>query len=153
MIRPAIVADLPALSALEAELFGADAWSEHAVAEEIGGPGRRFLVAVDDGGHVTGYAVTRNGGDVVDLMRMGVRPSHQRHGIASRLLAAALEGTDDAARMLLEVSVLNAPAVGFYVARQFSVIDVRPHYYRDGSEALVMCRWLPGANRLAEPGQ
>ena len=49
--------------------------------------------------------------------------------------------------MLLEVSVTNAEALGFYVARQFSVIDVRPHYYRDGSEALVMCRWLPGAAR------
>ena len=48
--------------------------------------------------------------------------------------------------MLLEVSVHN-PAVAFYVSRQFNVIDVRPHYYRDGSEALVMCRWLPAANR------
>lgn len=153
MIRPATVADLPALSALESELFGVDAWSEHAIAEELDGPGRRFLVALDDLGQVTGYAVTRASDDLVDLMRMGVSSSHQRHGIASRLLEAALEGTDHASRMLLEVSVLNAPALGFYVARQFSVIDVRPHYYRDGSEALVMCRWLPGANRLAEPGR
>ena len=62
-----------------------------------------------------------------------------------------LEDTDDASRMLLEVSVSNAEALGFYVARQFSVIDVRPSYYRDGSEALVMCRWLPGAARTGTP--
>ena len=74
-------------------------------------------------------------------------PSARRSGLATRLLDAVLEGTDDASRMLLEVSVSNAEALGFYVARQFSVIDVRPHYYRDGSEALVMCRWLPGAAR------
>ena len=47
----------------------------------------------------------------------------------------------------------NNDAVAFYVARQFSVIDVRPHYYRDGSEALVMCRWLPGAARTTEMGR
>ena len=143
MIRPALLADLPALTALEAELFGVDAWSEKAIREEIEGPGRRFVVADD----LSGYAVTMSAGDIVDLLRIAVRPSARRSGLATRLLDAVLEGTDDASRMLLEVSVSNAEALGFYVARQFSVIDVRPHYYRDGSEALVMCRWLPGAAR------
>lgn len=146
MIRPATAADLPALRELELELFGADAWSEQSLAEELEAPGRRFVVTDD----VSGYAVTTRSGDMVDLLRMGVRPDAQRQGIASALLAALLEGTDDASRMLLEVSVTNAAALGFYVAHQFNVIDVRPHYYRDGSEALVMCRWLPGAVRLVE---
>ena len=106
-------------------------------------PGRRFVVADD----LSGYAVTMTAGDIVDLLRIGVRPEARRSGLASRLLDELLVGTDDASRMLLEVSVTNAAALGFYVARQFSVIDVRPHYYRDGSEALVMCRWLPGAAR------
>ncbi|GAA1926471.1 GNAT family N-acetyltransferase [Nocardioides hwasunensis] len=143
MIRPAQPADLPALVALEQEFFGADAWSEELVRQELDGPGRRFVVADD----LSGYAVTMTGGDIVDLLRIGVRPDARRAGIASRLLDELLVGTDDASRMLLEVSVANTEALGFYVARQFSVIDVRPHYYRDGSEALVMCRWLPGAAR------
>ena len=79
--------------------------------------------------------------------RIAVRPDARRNGLASRLLDELLVDTEDASRMLLEVSVSNSAALGFYVARQFSVIDVRPHYYRDGSEALVMCRWLPGAAR------
>jgi len=91
--------------------------------------------------------VTMTAGDIVDLLRIGVRPEARRSGLASRLLDELLVDTEDASRMLLEVSVSNAAALGFYVARQFSVIDVRPHYYRDGSEALVMCRWLPGAAR------
>lgn len=143
MIRPAVLADLPVLSALEQELFGPDAWSEALIRQEIEGPGRRFVVADD----LSGYGVTMTAGDIVDLLRIGVRPDSRRTGIASRLLEELLVGTDDASRMLLEVSVANAEALGFYVARQFSVIDVRPHYYRDGSEALVMCRWLPGAAR------
>ena len=143
MIRPARLADLSALTSLEAELFGVDAWSEKAVREEIEGPGRRFVVADD----LSGYAVTVSAGDIVDLLRIAVRPSARRSGLATRLLDAVLEDTDHASRMLLEVSVSNSEALGFYVSRHFSVIDVRPHYYRDGSEALVMCRWLPGAAR------
>jgi ribosomal protein S18 acetylase RimI-like enzyme len=143
VIRPAVLADLPALIALERELFGDDAWTEVQVRQEIEGPGRRFVVADD----LSGYAVTMTAGDIVDLLRIGVRPEARRSGLASRLLDELLVDTEDASRMLLEVSVSNADALGFYVARQFSVIDVRPHYYRDGSEALVMCRWLPGAAR------
>ena len=147
MIRPAVLADLPALIALERELFGADAWSEALVRQEIDGPGRRFVVVEDASGVIVGYGVTMTAGDIVDLLRIAVLPDVRRSGLASQLLEELLVDTDDASRMLLEVSVTNAEALGFYVARQFSVIDVRPHYYRDGSEALVMCRWLPGAAR------
>ena len=147
MIRPAALTDLPRLSALEHELFGADAWSEALVRQEIEGPGRRFVVVEDASGVIVGYGVTMTAGDIVDLLRIAVLPDVRRSGLASQLLEELLVDTDDASRMLLEVSVTNAEALGFYVARQFSVIDVRPHYYRDGSEALVMCRWLPGAAR------
>lgn len=140
MIRPATHLDLPVLTALEAEIFGPDAWNERLLREEIEGPGRRFLV-MDD---LSGYVVTMTAGDIVDLLRIAVRPEARRSGVASTLLDAALEDTEGASRMLLEVSVHNEEAVPFYVRHQFSVIDVRPHYYRDGSEALVMCRWLSG---------
>ena len=144
MIRPAVLADLPALTALEQELFGVDAWNESPDPPGDRGPRPPLRGAADD---LSGYAVTMTAGDIVDLLRIGVRPDARRGGLASRLLDELLVDTDDASRMLLEVSVTNAAALGFYVARQFSVIDVRPHYYRDGSEALVMCRWLPGAAR------
>ncbi len=143
MIRPAVLADLPALALLEQELFGADAWNEALIRQEIEGPGRRFVVADD----LSGYAVTMTAGDIVDLLRIAVRPEARRSGVASQLLDELLVDTEDTSRMLLEVSRSNASALAFYVARQFSVIDVRPRYYRDGSEALVMCRWLPGAAR------
>ena len=45
MIRPATPADIPALVALEQELFGADAWSEELIRQEIEGPGRTFVVS------------------------------------------------------------------------------------------------------------
>ena len=115
------------------------------------GPGRRFLVSTAED-RITGYAVTMTAGDIVDLLRIAVRPAARRAGLATSMLDAVLAESQHASRMLLEVSVSNSDALAFYVARQFSVIDVRPHYYRDGSEALVMCRWLPAAARSTDFG-
>ena len=143
MIRPAAATDVPSLLALEADLFGPDAWSEASLRDELDGPGRRAVVLVS-GAEVVAYAVTMRAGDVVDLQRIAVRPDHQRQGLAARLLADALAAAraDGADRMLLEVSAANAAAVAFYDAQGFTRIDVRGRYYRDDSDALVLARPL-----------
>lgn len=139
VLRPATADDLAVVGALEEGLFGADAWSPTQLAEELSGPGRRFLVAEEDG-QVVGYGVTRVAADVVDLERIAVSPDHRRGGVATRLLVElqALGRDDLAHRMLLEVSAANTGAVAFYAARDFVQIDRRSRYYRDGTDALVM---------------
>ena len=141
-IRPATRADVTAVVALEAEVFGADAWDERAVTAELEGPGRRFVVAEDHSGHLCGYAVSMTLGDIVDLQRIAVRPERRRTGLATALLDDLLAHTGAADRMLLEVSERNEAAVAFYTAHGFTRIDVRPRYYRDGSDALVLHRPL-----------
>lgn len=140
MIRPATEEDLPQVAVLEAELFGPDAWDEGALRAEAHGPGRRFVVAVEE--ELTGYAVSRSIGDVVDLQRIAVSPSRQREGIAATLLADLLAHPGDADRMMLEVSSENAAAITFYLRHGFTRLSVRPRYYRDGSDALVLGRAL-----------
>jgi ribosomal-protein-alanine N-acetyltransferase len=145
-VRPAAAEDAPALAALEATLFGADAWSEAAVLDELVGPGRNAVVAVE-GDEPVGYAVTMRAGDVLDLQRIGVAPAYQRRGVARALLDAVLEAaTEEADRMLLEVSAHNAAALAFYDAADFVEIDRRRRYYRDGSDAVVMSRSLRRAS-------
>lgn len=145
MILRAAGEDLSALVRLEAELFGADAWSEASLSADLDTPGRLVLVVTSEVGAVVGYAVTLVVGDVADLLRIGVHPAHQRQGLASDLLdklrgEAANEG---AARMLLEVSAENPAAIEFYRVHQFVTINRRPAYYRDGTDALIMQRVLP----------
>jgi len=124
-------------------LFGGDAWSEAAVLDELEGPGRHAVAAVEDG-DVLGYAVTMRSADLVDLQRIGVRPDRRRGGVARALLEEVLEDAivQGANRMLLEVSAVNAAALGFYAAAGFVEIDRRRRYYRDGSDAVVMRRSL-----------
>lgn len=138
-LRPATADDVPAVHALEVAVFGADAWSEASVLEELTGPRRTAAVAVDP--EVAGYVVTSTAGDVVDLQRVVVHPARRRRGLARTLLGALLGD----ARTLLEVSADNEAALRLYASEGFTEIDRRPAYYRDGSDAVVMERPAGGA--------
>lgn len=140
MIRRGTEADVPGLVALEAELFGVAAWTERLVREEV--ERVSLLLADGEGGTPSGYLVTRTAGDVADLLRIGVRPDHQRRGLGGILLRAALEEAAGAERMMLEVSDRNDAAVALYRGHGFEVVDRRRRYYPDGSDALVMSRDL-----------
>jgi len=132
-IRTATGDDLAGVLALEAELFGADAWSENTVLATLA----RGRVLVAAGEAVLGYVVLADAGDVADLERIGVRRDQQRAGLASALLDAALRdaGHD---RVLLEVRADNEPALAFYARAGFAEIDRRRRYYHDGTDALVL---------------
>ena len=134
-VRSATLDDVDAVTALEAQLFGADAWSTGSVRDELTGDGRQAVVATHDD-VVVGYAVTARAGDVVDLQRIAVHPAHRRQGVA-RLLLRAVSSEEP---MLLEVSDANAAALAFYVEEGFVELDRRTRYYRDGSDAVVMRR-------------
>lgn len=150
MIRRWRTDDLPDLAALDAELFGIDAWDREAWADLLVGPGRRAWVADGPGSRVEGYALCGTVGEVTDLLRIGVHPRVRRQGLASDLLARVLDASreDGADRVLLEVGETNDGAVRFYAQHGFQRIDRRARYYRDGSAALVLSLVLaraPGA--------
>ena len=141
MIRPAVIADCDAITALETTCQGSDAWSAWLVRDGIEGglPTVRYLVA-DVDGLVVGYAVASYAGDIAELQRIGVTPAMRRTGVATALLdevVAEAPGTG-ANRLLLEVRDDNAGALAFYASRGFIEIDRRPRYYRDGTTAVVL---------------
>lgn len=144
MIRDATGADVAQVVAWESSVFGADAWGEAAVRDELTGPGRRFVVAETPSGDLRGYAVSIAAGDLVDLARIAVAPEHRRSHVATDLLAALLADTGAADRMLLEVRADNPAALAFYERSGFERIDVRRRYYADGADAVVMVRKLAG---------
>lgn len=143
ILRSATLDDAPEIAAADRALFAVDAWSLPSVVGQISGHGSFAVVAVSDG-ELLGYAMTMRADEVVDLQRIGVLPSHQRKGIARRLLAAAIDQAraDGGDRMLLEVSSTNHVALAFYAAEGFVEMDRRRRYYRDGSDALVLGRSL-----------
>ena len=144
-LRVATPDDATAVTVLERATFGLDAWSEASVRDELTGPGRRAVVAVD-ADELMGYAVTLAAGDVVDLQRIAVRADRRRQGLARALLDALVDQAvrDGAVRMMLEVSADNDAALAFYANEGFEEISRRRRYYRDGTDAVVMQRrWEP----------
>lgn len=143
MIRPAGVADVDAITGLERDIFGADAWSSAQVEADVTAHLRHVVVAEIDG-MVVGYAVIALAGDVADLLRIAVREVSRRAGVASGLLAEVerLAGEAGAQRMLLEVAASNAGAQGFYRERGYVELSRRRGYYAGGGDALVLSRAL-----------
>lgn len=132
--------------ALEADLFGHGAWSEHSVRQELNAPARTYLLDIepsDDDGIpiVRGYAGFWYDGDDAEIMTIGVGRSFQRRGIAAMLLQSLIESAkrQGAKRMLLEVRVDNVPALGLYERFGFIRMGLRKRYYQpEGIDAYTM---------------
>ncbi len=141
VVRAAGPDDVPAVSRLERDCLGEDAWSEGLVGEGIRGalPTVTYLVA-ESGGRVVGHAVTSAAGDIAELQRIAVDHAHRRTGVASALLGGVVEaaGRTGADRLLLEVREDNRGALTFYARSGFVEIDRRPRYYADGTTAVVL---------------
>ena len=152
LVRAAVPADVDAVSRLEDECLGVDAWSEGLVREGIEGtlPTVVYLVAeVDD--EVAGHAVVSVAGDIAELQRIAVPSAHRRAGVAAALLAGVLGvcGRTEADRLLLEVREDNRAALAFYAGNGFTAIDRRPRYFADGATAVVLRLGIPGTGTMA----
>lgn len=139
VLRPLTEADLDEVAALEIELFGPQAWSRDALAEELEAPGRRYVAALD-GEQVVGYAGILLAEDA-NVMTVGVVGSHRRRGIGTAMLDALLEAArqERSRRVFLEVRADDAGAQALYERAGFRSMGLRRGYYQPGGhDACVM---------------
>ena len=134
--------DIPALSALEPALFADDAWSERTWWAELAARPRRSYVVGERGGAVVGYAGVDCGGEVADVMTIGVAPDAQGQGLGAVLLGwlvAEARGAG-AEHLMLEVRADNTVAQRLYSTAGFSRLALRPKYYQPGDVDAVIMR-------------
>lgn len=139
--------DIPALAALELELFADDAWSEQTWWAELAGRPRRSYVVEERGDHVVGYAGVDLGGEVADVMTIAVAPAAQGQGLGAVLLdwligAARRAG---AGHLMLEVRADNLAAQRLYSRAGFELLTVRHRYYQPGDVDAHIMRLQLGA--------
>jgi [ribosomal protein S18]-alanine N-acetyltransferase len=138
--------DIPALTALEAELFADDAWSEATWWAELAGRPRRSYVVAEHSGTVVGYAGIDAGGEVADVMTIAVGTAAQGHGLGKVLMhwIIAQARRAGAEHLMLEVRADNVAAQRLYSTTGFAVLTVRRRYYQPGDvDALIMRLPLP----------
>ncbi len=142
IIRTARPDDLPALLAIEGDVFGAAAWSEQQFADELErmAETRWYAVAQEDDGGLAGYAGLYLSPPDADVQTVAVSRELQGGGVGRHLLTAAVAHAWDAGctRLFLEVRADNDPALALYRSAGFVRMGRRPRYYPDGTDAITM---------------
>lgn len=153
-LRPLRWWDVPAVHALEVQLFDPDTWSPETFWAELAAPGRWYVLA-ERAGDVVGYAGLAASGAEADVQTVAVAPSAQGTGVGRVLLDAlvAEAARRGAAAVLLEVRADNVAARTLYERTGFERIGVRRRYYQPGDvDAHVMRLRLTGSSERPPAG-
>ena len=138
-------ADLVALAPAHAGVMAAlhhicfsDPWSEKAMAALLTLPGIFGWLATED--RPEGFVLARIAADEAEILTILVLPPYRRHGLAERLLQAAADEARrlGAAKLFLEVAANNAAALGLYTKGGFQRTGLRPRYYGNSTDAVLM---------------
>ena len=139
------VTDAARCAALEEVLFpGDEPWNAGAFRDELRA-GHTYLAARIDG-ELVGYGgvavVGGPPGAEAEIHTIGVDPAHQGRGIGRAVLRGLLAAADALrATVFLEVRTDNEPARALYESEGFTVVGLRPRYYRpSGADAYTMRR-------------
>jgi [ribosomal protein S18]-alanine N-acetyltransferase len=143
VLRAMTSEDLPVVLRLEQELFGAQAWSEQMIREELADPISRWYIVATLEDTIAGYAGLAAFGDEAHVMTIGTDPQLQGRGIGRTMLRALLVEAQrrGAKEVILEVRVDNVPAIAMYESEGFVTVGVRKRYYQpENVDAAVMIR-------------
>ena len=157
--------DIPAVAALDAEIFGPDAWSTEYYWAAVATPGQSFVVIEAPGGDAPGSDDTRRqadpapaswdpgailgfaglgvSGPQADVLTLAAHPAARGRGIGRALLTHLLDAAREAGCEVIHLDVRsdNTAAHGLYTAHGFTELDRRPGYYT-GADAVVMRAFL-----------
>lgn len=130
-------------------------WSRNMLAEELDNACSAFLVALDDAGHVAGYAGLQVILDEGYITNVAVRPECRRQGVAGQLLAVFLNFAkgNHLAFLTLEVRASNYGAIALYGGLGFRSVGRRKNYYEHPREdAIIMTKEFDYGAEAADAG-
>jgi [ribosomal protein S18]-alanine N-acetyltransferase len=126
------------IAELHAGLFEAP-WSLDSVDRLLKHPGSTsFLARLQGPGPAAGFIMGQLAADEAEILSLGVRRDHQRHGVGRRLVEALGRAARkaEARRLFLEVGQNNAAALALYKGLGFAETGRRKGYYqRSGAVA------------------
>ena len=146
--REARPGDVQGLHAAEQSCFG-DPWPARFFASELNAPGRFARVLVDPAGALVAYLFCAWQYLDLHVLKVGVLPALRRRGLGRRLMASAERHVVESGgeSVTLEVRRRNTEARELYLAMGYEEMGVRPGYYPDGEEAIVMTKFRIRADR------
>ena len=144
IIRIAGIEDLPAVQQIENMCFQEERYSTEDLSAILEEDGFETMLAEEDG--AVGSAIVNYRPDLIaaQLVSLAVLPQYRGQGIAHALLREAERRVRarGARRMVLQVEVINVPAMNLYVHHGFVIEGVIGNYYGLGRDAFFMSKAL-----------
>jgi ribosomal-protein-alanine acetyltransferase len=136
-VRRISASDATSVHAILRESPEASVWSVESLRESFS---QGIAWAADAEGRVAGVLIGRVAADEFEILNLAVEKAFRRKGIATQLVATALEHAlaSGVRQTLLEVRASNKEAIAFYSHMRFLQYAVRANYYRDPVEDAVM---------------
>jgi [ribosomal protein S18]-alanine N-acetyltransferase len=140
-MRPA---DLDRILEIERRSFGEDAYDRNLFAEYLGRCGELSLVW-ERADRVEAYLIgCARAGERAELVSIAVDPRARERGVASALIKSLFRRlrARGVVRINLMVKHSNFAAQSLYSRHGFKKVRVAPGYYEDGSDGILMARFL-----------
>ena len=142
MIRPATLADVPALMALEKHAVTAAHWSAEQYQSMFSSTPPRVALITEAEDTLKGFLIARAVGREWEIENLAIAGPARRRGLATELLAEFLNTARcrGATAIFLEVRESNSAARRLYEKWAFIECGFRPAYYRNPEEAAITYR-------------
>ena len=119
-----------------------DPWPGQFFVSELFAPGRFHRLLVNPGGELVAYLFSAWQYLDLHVLKVATVPDYRRAGMARRLMAMAerhaVEMCGDS--ITLEVRTENVAAIAMYRDLGYRQAGIRPRYYADGEDAIVMTK-------------
>ena len=139
VVAPLRSRDLPSVLRIEAEVFD-EAWSRRLFEDELAQRTSRAYRAAWVGAELVGYAGQMSVDDEAHVNNIAVAPVWAGRRLGTVLMADLVRTalSRGSAHLTLEVAVGNEPAQALYRRFGMAPVGVRPNYYAEGGDALIM---------------
>lgn len=139
VVAPLRTRDLKAVLRIEHEVFD-EAWSRRLFEEELAQRTSRAYRAAWVGTDLVGYAGQMSVDDEAHVNNIAVAPAWTGRRLGTVLMADLVRTAlaRGSAHLTLEVAVGNEPAQALYRRFGLAPVGVRPNYYAEGGDALIM---------------
>jgi len=139
VVAPMRTRDLKAVLRIENEVFD-EPWSRRLFEEELAQRTSRAYRAAWVGSDLVGYAGQMSVDDEAHVNNIAIAPAWTGRRIGTGLMADLVRTAlaRGAAHLTLEVAMGNEPAQALYRRFGMAPVGVRPNYYAEGGDALIM---------------
>lgn len=130
---------------IETECFGGEGWSRRMIEDEIDNENTAFILRIDrDTDRVVAYGCILMTLGAYEITNIAVDPLWRRQGHGEKMLKRLVKycTVNKAEKIFLEVKDSNTAARNLYKKFGFTETGLRPRYYKDGSDAVLMTKLL-----------